>query len=695
MTDSTPDPDSEDTHQTPSNQPAPSFFADATLDLAEAHDIADTPEASKPPLETSANHHNFSTLSVPNLSPSTAPNLATTMEETTSAQFFTNDIANTTTSPHPASHELLVDDPHGFIDDDDDDNEPNNNNNKQSFSRISGTHLHQPIPPNRPRRPRWPRDVSWSISFWLCVPTLLVWYASRPFHTTFAQHPSSFGSLHSITYTIVFCLLSSRWLYYSPGGSEGDYIRQRVARHMVLLAPTSSVVYVLLGLFVLWQLPSVRLLCVVPFGYSLRDCYSFRRWNRSSALAGNYASRTASFQAHLCMAVDILSRSLRRASLYRVLFGLTAVQILVLLLWRWALFGAISSTHSVWSVGIVLILGKWATATITRVLTYLASAGVMLWCSAQAGGDAAPANGTNGGNVEFHSTISVGAVSDDEDTNGLPAAYATVDASVYQSVLVEDVLDDDSVDEQELETAPSRVSQSEHAPRLTVKHILLTGLWTHFGSMAHCGLLGGLAQFVWSQLRRLEDIQSGNGSNGGRTTNDNDRFRAIPIGDSATLSASSTTVSRRVRHYARSFVRNHSDLAMCHVSLYHKGYVRAARDVLQIIETSNMEPILHEDITTHMCTSIAASITGVIVLLSSWLLVHQKKSYPEVTDWHVIQNMLLSFILSYTLIFTVMEPLRAAIKAVYVSFAQQPRCLAQAYPLIYHRLTRLSESRIS
>jgi hypothetical protein len=42
-----------------------------------------------------------------------------------------------------------------------------------------------------------------------------------------------------------------------------------------------------------------------------------------------------------------------------------------------------------------------------------------------------------------------------------------------------------------------------------------------------------------------------------------------------------------------------------------------------------------------------------------------------------------------------MEPLRAAIKASYIAFAQNPRCLSQSFPLIYHRLCRLSESSIS
>lgn len=56
----------------------------------------------------------------------------------------------------------------------------------------------------------------------------------------------------------------------------------------------------------------------------------------------------------------------------------------------------------------------------------------------------------------------------------------------------------------------------------------------------------------------------------------------------------------------------------------------------------------------------------------------------------MLANLLLSFYLSYTVLFAALEPLRASIKAVYVSFAQHPDSLSAAFPLIYHRLSRLS-----
>lgn len=107
-------------------------------------------------------------------------------------------------------------------------------------------------------------------------------------------------------------------------------------------------------------------------------------------------------------------------------------------------------------------------------------------------------------------------------------------------------------------------------------------------------------------------------------------------------------------------------------------------------------PIIHDDISTHMSACVGGTVAGVIVIFTGGVLVHQRnRSSPTVSDSDVVLDMLLAFVLCYTLIFTVMEPLRASIKAVYVSFAQHPQSLSQAYPLIFHRLSRMSESNLS
>jgi hypothetical protein len=124
--------------------------------------------------------------------------------------------------------------------------------------------------------------------------------------------------------------------------------------------------------------------------------------------------------------------------------------------------------------------------------------------------------------------------------------------------------------------------------------------------------------------------------------------------------------------------------------------VQFSKLVLLVFAFAGVEPILHDDISTHMCACTGGSVSGIIVIFTGYVLLHQRKTTKEyISDLEVVENMLLAFIISYTLIFTVMEPLRASIKAVYVSFAQHPRSLSQAFPLIFHRLSRLSESNVS
>lgn len=105
--------------------------------------------------------------------------------------------------------------------------------------------------------------------------------------------------------------------------------------------------------------------------------------------------------------------------------------------------------------------------------------------------------------------------------------------------------------------------------------------------------------------------------------------------------------------------------------------------------------MIHDDISTHMSACVGGSISGVVIIFTGLVLTHQRnRNSPDVNDAAVIMDMLLAFIFCYTLIYTVMEPLRASIKAVYVSFAQHPQSLSQAYPLIFHRLSRMSQSNL-
>lgn len=680
------------------------FFADATLDLDEAHDIAETPEANRPKFDstkiTGTNGRVISKLNVPVLPQLSSDDAATD--------------AHTDTT-----------------------NNNNNNNNtreKKNFSRITSletepttntttttTTTHNKRRNNQ-KLPRWPRDIPWAVSFWIFCPVAFVWPILIEKHdldvSPLVHHPLSTATLHTLWWAAVATFLLSRLLYRTAAGGDGNDQRHAAAVVLSAAAPVSVAVYTAAAAMIAVQCPTARAAALIPAWYTVRDVYLFRRWTRRSQLQG-HGSRHAFFQALTGAALDILSRSLRRASFYRVLSAILAVQLAVLLLWRWALLGALGSQS--WIVLIVTVVGgKWATGTVARLLSLLACGGVTSWFAQQTAllQDLAPP-------VTPRANGSSDQAEQDFGGSPVPEAYRTADASVYQSVLDmdEEGLDDDyELDDDEFMEAPSRrehvrrEASNNPAHTSTVKSILSAGLTVSFGSVAQCGLVGGPAQFVWSQVRKVEAAQ--NVISQARTDGG---FQGMQIGNDDTSLI--TKLWNRVNMVARGFVRGYSDLALTHVAApYYKSYQKAARDIATLIDESGMlhehvdlsldllpfssfriltislsllfagvEPILHDDITTHMCSCVGGSISGIIVIFTGYVLLHQRKNATEdISDLEVVENMLLAFVISYTLIFTVMEPLRASIKAIYVSFAQHPRSLSQAFPLIYHRLSRLS-----
>ena len=153
----------------------------------------------------------------------------------------------------------------------------------------------------------------------------------------------------------------------------------------------------------------------------------------------------------------------------------------------------------------------------------------------------------------------------------MPEAYRTVGASVYESVLSMDDIDEEDDEEEFLQEMQQDTFSSYSQPQeslSTVQGLLTAGLSVSFGSVAMCGLLGGPAQFVWSQIRKVNLWQQGN----------------EPIAE--------TLLEKLWNGFlmsARSFVRNHSDLAMSHVAAYYKPYPRAARDVTRLVEEAGGE----------------------------------------------------------------------------------------------------------
>ena len=600
------------------------FFADITLDLAEAHDIAETPE---PTLKQGVNTDALKEIprmpSIPDSPPHTAVD-----DEPSSASSAAHQAQG-----HAASATSPVSPAGASLDESFDDSKPlsaissgyvANDSGNNASGRIGMSYDHRPR--LTPSLRRWPRDVQWAVAFCIVVPLCLlmpmIFAPHKPkggtgTETWLATAPAPrLATLHTLMWGYGASLILSRLLYRTMGGGDGDDARHIASQVLLVSAPISVSVYVMLVVVMYFLLPHALLYLLIPLWYLARDLFLFRSWKMNATTPGG---RQAFFQALTCMTLDILSRSLRRSSFYRIVSLLVIVQLLVIGWWRWALLAALRSHSWIW-IFMAILGGKWATGTVARLLTLIAAGGIQSWFAQQEllvremeGGasrdvevedaqeemiEFAPlGKNTNGGHSGGYANVY------DEDLDDIQEAYRTVDASIYKSSLVPDEgIDDDfedEVDEEDVAVHPrsrlrffsSRFTQ-EQQQGSSVKYFLFLGLTQSFGSVAKCGLLGGFAQFVWSQLRKIDTARA--------------TFRSMSIGREPDEGTLWNKIMLQANILARDFVRNNSDMAMSHVAAFSKPYHRAAQDVAILIDESGMsEAIRLEHCPSKVCTDFS------------------------------------------------------------------------------------------
>ena len=366
--------------------------------------------------------------------------------------------------------------------------------------------------------------------------------------------------------------------------------------------------------------------------------------------SSSHADRRTFFRVLAVAALDIVSRSLRRKSFVRTISVLLIMQFVVVSLWWGALSVVLSVkvyeddamlaklVHVLWLL-ITLTSGKWATDITARLIGYVTSGGVASWFGSQTTlimermkveeeerrirrSRQKPPQSTPNKVLE---TISENDDSNTEDNGdhraylggkySMPEAYRTASASAYAPVMDFDEEfvchdddddadynddDDDSVEQRDNRRSGSTSASSQKHTSLssksstTVKSFLAAGCTISFGSVAQCGLLGNLAQMLWSFVRNINAMefflqrfhpQSNSGSHG---------FRGMNIStDGSTVVSTSQRWKYAISEWwrtmdatIRSFVCSHSDLAMSHVAMYYKSYQMAAKDVAALIETS-------------------------------------------------------------------------------------------------------------
>ena len=658
------------THNHSSQQKGGLFFADALLDLEEAQDLAETPKPPKLVME-SPSETNSATgvdhIELPDWNTPSSRSISGSSHHSQSQNQSQIHNSNTNTNHNQNLHNNTI------------------NHVEVPMQRIEATSVYQrqPLPTNhRPRPPRRPRDIPWLVSFLLFVPISLFIPASLRHRIDYGSplalnHVTERAILYALILAYVGTLVLARLLYRTAAGGEGDDARYLASQLVMAFAPISLGLHPLLMILIYQKTPTAIHYALIPLCFFIRDIWALRQWRTTASTANG---RQAFFQALVSAALDILSRSLRRSSFYRIVLIILTVQFIVVWWWQSALLGALGHGSTIWFL-VALLAGKWATGTLARILGLIASGGVTSWFVQQ-----------SLLMEEMDQQTEPLGPTQSRNTN-MPEEYRTAEATDYQPVVTMGWNDDDD-DEDDFENGQVSMATMtmlwEDTGSSTVKAFLISALTISFGSVAQCGLLGGLAQFVWSVLRNLEGLNSAISQ---RFPSQYRGFRGMPIGQEGIASTWMLACIVQAQITARNFVRSHSDLAMCQVAAYYKSYQRAAQDVAILVDGSGVEPILHDDISTHMCACLCGSIAGMIIIFFGLILDHHQIA-DHLSDKTVVQSMLLAFILCYVMLFTVMEPLRAAIKAIYVCFAQHPESLSQAFPLIFHRLTRISEANL-
>ncbi|RLN86552.1 hypothetical protein BBJ28_00001499 [Nothophytophthora sp. Chile5] len=219
-----------------------------------------------------------------------------------------------------------------------------------------------------------------------------------------------------------------------------------------------------------------------------------------------------------------------------------------------------------------------------------------------------------------------------------------------------DTADSDSTDGQ-MQSGGSANAASSLADqdRKVVLHYVRCALSSSFGSICIGSLLCPIAHLVWNVLRwarRDESVLSR-------------RFMSLR--------------SEHVEH----FIRTYHKYSFVHIAGYNKPFYVAAHDAWKLIETHGVEAIVDDDLTSRILLLGGNGWAGLMSAVTVSALAGGST--------HTIFFALSAFALCYTTISLTTQVIGAAIKTLFVCFAENPGRLSQLHPLIYHRFVRLAE----
>jgi len=468
----------------------------------------------------------------------------------------------------------------------------------------------------------------------------------------------------------------SQWIYRSVGEERHKLVTTKI----VLSNVTSIIGQIVLSIFIWWHSPGAKVFLIAPLVLLWREVSLFRR-KRRDTISGQNDGKVIFFHALTSMSLQILSRSLKRSAMTRLVFLIVILQTLLVLFWSSSFFACASLSGQARSLIIAssIVGGIWATNILKSTLATVATAGVMKWMSKQAilveEREKNMSEESTGKNSHHWSGPSL-------------ESFLPTSSRAYKPINHDDEFDEDDPDEND--DLPNHLQDTFNILETPgpLKPILISSMTISFGSIVHCALLSGIAEGTSYVLQSLECLGKIKGSK-----RDGNGFQGMQIGDANNLRPTSRlSVISRIYKLAYSFARSRSEYGLPFVAAYFKPYRSASIEVSGIIETSGVIKAIREDLSSSLCRSIGISVSTWMTIFVGYFVMTVKAN--NLSDKEVAAVLLLVFAMNYTVIITVFEPLRASIRAAYVAFAQHPQCLRLAFPIIYHRLVRLSQEDI-
>jgi len=655
------------------------FFADATLDLAEAQGIAPTPDLTIKKHVTTSGKTIMARLTVPNLSTISSTSIGSAgaatggisnitdasatvpinngNQEPANGHFISNEINDINSNSEHNRDDIPmetdkrsptadVQDSPGISSSPATTQRNSNIIAPTSTSNFTINAIHSTAsttdnnvaisthnqPTYRSRPPRRSRDTKWTTTFLLSLP--FIFLPSLFHHHTTEQHTSYVQSSKiPLIITTIIAILFARIFYTSRGGGEGEDQRYLTSQILIVSNISTCLILPLLTLTFYNLKISTQIYNLIVMGLAYltaRDIYIFAKLfqsNRSWMREGVNDGERAFYRMMVDASLDILSRSLRSKSFYRVVVFILGIQMMFCLFFKSVLEHALESHVAgeglsvgkyLW-LGIVGLGGYWVVNVLIRLLGYLACGGVTAWFAQQSGmmedmermrrsevEEGRAGSQREGDGLEGYEQRRSENEAESVHEESMPEAYRAVDASAYSlGIEFDEGMDDDYGDEDGMLMGPSNSHDSianqngiqtgsrsstwgsSHNNTSTVKSFLKSALGVSFGSIVHCALLGGAASFAWSMLNMIDWITT---SSLRFAPLQQGTFRDMRVGDEGdgdgSLRHTLLVKWQRFISSSRAFVRNHNDLALCHVAAYYKSYTRAANDVMILVDTS-------------------------------------------------------------------------------------------------------------